>query len=165
MFARSLFIALTLTLLSASVAAQEVNKRAPLFEVEGAVKPIRLADYKGRVVYVDFWACWCAPCKKSFPWLNEMQEKYGPLGFSVIGISLDVKREDVDKFLAATPAKFVIGFDPQAKIAEVYKPQGMPASYLIGADGVVRAVHTGFKDSDRASREREIQAALAAARR
>ena len=120
---------------------------------------------KGQVVYVDFWASWCAPCKQSFPWMNEMQAKYGPRGFTVVGINVDQKREDADKFLTGTPAQFAIAYDTTGKVAEVYQPKGMPTSFLIGADGKVRAVHIGFKDSQREELEREIQSALTAARR
>lgn len=150
---------------TAGVSAQEVGKRAPAFDLPGAPKQVRLADLKGRVVYVDFWASWCAPCKQSFPWMNDMQAKYGPRGLSIVGVTVDKKREDADKFLASTPAKFLVGFDTTGKVADVYKPAGMPTSFLIGADGIVRAVHVGFRDKDKADLEREIEAALTAAGR
>ena len=168
MVSRSLVVGLivsALTLSISSATAQEVGSRAPSFDLPGTVKPVRFADFKGRVVYVDFWASWCAPCKQSFPWMNEMQAKYGPRGFSVVGINVDQKREDADKFLGSTPANFLVAYDTTGKVAEVYRPKGMPTSFLIGADGKVRAVHIGFKDSNRDELEREIQAALAAVRR
>ena len=116
-------------------------------------------------MYVDFWASWCAPCKQSFPWMNDMQAKYGPKGLTIVGINVDKKREDADKFLTGTPAKFTVGFDSTGKVAEAYQPKGMPTSYLIGADGVVRAVHVGFRDKDRDDLEKELAAALTAAGR
>ena len=145
--------------------AQEVGSKAPNFDLATTTKPVRLADLKGQVVYVDFWASWCAPCKQSFPFMSDMQAKYGSRGFTVIGVNVDQKREDADKFLATTPAKFTIGFDTNSKVAEAYQPKGMPTSFLIGADGKVRAMHVGFKDSHREEIEREIQAALSAARK
>jgi thiol-disulfide isomerase/thioredoxin len=145
--------------------AQDVGRPAPSFEVPGAPANVRLADLKGKVVYVDFWASWCAPCKQSFPWMNEMQAKYGARGLQIVGVTVDRKREDAEKFLASTPAKFMVAFDTTGKVAEAYRPKGMPTSYLIGPDGVVRAVHVGFKDSDKAALEREIEAALAMARK
>lgn len=160
-----LVLPLCLSVLAPVAAAQDVGKPAPAFDLPGTPQKVRLADLKGRVVYVDFWASWCGPCKQSFPWMNEMQAKYGARGLSVIGINLDQKREDADKFLAATPAKFGILFDPTGKVAEKYQPKGMPTSFLIGADGVVRAMHVGFRESDREELEREISGALAAARK
>lgn len=151
--------------LAGNVFAQDVGKPAPPFDVPGTSANVRLADLKGKVVYVDFWASWCSPCKQSFPWMNDMQAKYGARGLQIVGVTVDRKREDAEKFLASTPAKFMIAFDTTGKVAEAYKPKGMPTSYLIGADGVVRAMHVGFKDSDRAALEREIEAALTAARK
>lgn len=144
--------------------AQAVGQPAPSFDVPGTSSSVRLADLKGKVVYVDFWASWCAPCKQSFPWMNDMQAKYGPRGLQVIGVTVDRRREDAEKFLAATPAKFAVAFDTTGKVAEAYQPKGMPTSFLIGADGVVRAVHVGFKESDRTELERQIEAALGATR-
>jgi peroxiredoxin len=151
--------------LAGNVFAQEVGKPAPSFDVPGTSANVRLADLKGKVVYVDFWASWCSPCKQSFPWMNDMQAKYGARGLQIVGVTVDRKREDAEKFLASTPAKFMVAFDTNGKVAEAYKPKGMPTSFLIGADGVVRAMHVGFKDSDRAELEREIEAALSAARK
>ena len=163
---RSTTIVIALSaMLATSAFAQDVGQPAPAFDVPGASSNVRLAEMKGKVVYVDFWASWCAPCKQSFPWMNEMQAKYAARGLQIVGVTVDRKREDADKFLAATPARFTVAYDTSGKVAEAYKPKGMPTSYLIGADGVVRAVHVGFKDSDRADLDQQIQAALTAARR
>jgi peroxiredoxin len=163
---RATTIAIAVSAMFAStVFAQEVGQPAPAFDVPGASSNVRLADLKGKVVYVDFWASWCAPCKQSFPWMNDMQAKYGPRGMQIVGVTVDRKREDAEKFLASTPARFTVAYDTSGKVAEAYKPKGMPTSFLIGADGVVRAVHVGFRDSDREALEREIAAALTAARK
>src|SRR5512137_2006847 len=151
--------------LAGNVCAQTVGQPAPPFDVPGASSSVRLADLKGKVVYVDFWASWCSPCKQSFPWMNDMQAKYGPRGLQIVGVTVDRRREDAEKFLAATPARFTVAFDTTGKVAEAYQPKGMPTSFLIGADGVVRVMHVGFKDSDRAELEREIEAALSAAKK
>ena len=84
MVSRRLVIALALSALTGTVgtaSSQEVGSKAPNFDLAGSPKMVRLADMKGQVVYVDFWASWCAPCKQSFPWMNEMQAKYGARGF------------------------------------------------------------------------------------
>ena len=166
MRSKKLFVAVCAALLVGSVTAKDVGKPAPAFDLPAAgAQKVRLADLKGRVVLVDFWASWCAPCKQSFPWMNEMQAKYGPKGFTIIGINVDKKREDADKFLAGTPAKFTVAFDSAGKVAESYQPQGMPTSFLIGADGVVRAMHVGFREGDREKLEAELAAAVSAAAR
>jgi thiol-disulfide isomerase/thioredoxin len=140
MVSRSKALALILSALALSagcVSAQEVGSRAPAFDLATSAKPVRLADLKGQVVYLDFWASWCAPCKQSFPFMSEMQAKYGARGFTVIGVNVDQKREDADKFLASTPAKFTVGYDTAGRGAEGYQPKGSPTSYLIGTDGKV----------------------------
>ena len=121
---------------------------------------LNLADFKGKVVYLDFWASWCGPCKQSFPFMNEMQSKYGAKGFQVVGVNLDPKREDADGFLAKVPATFAIGYDPKGDSPKRYAITGMPTSLLIGADGKVREVHSGFHDDQRKSIEAAIVAAL-----
>jgi len=161
-----LLAALVAALFTYSASAQEAGKPAPAFSLPAAGGAnVSLASLKGRVVYVDFWASWCAPCKQSFPWMNEMQAKYGPKGLTIVGVNLDKKREDADKFLAGTPAKFTVAYDASGKVAEAYQPKGMPTSFLVGADGVVRAVHVGFREKDKEELEGELAAALTAAKR
>jgi cytochrome c biogenesis protein CcmG/thiol:disulfide interchange protein DsbE len=153
------------TAMPLAVGAQDVGKAAPAFDIPSGGRVVRLAELKGRVVYVDFWASWCGPCKQSFPWMNDMLAKYADKGLTIVSVNVDKKREDADKFLASTPAKFAVVYDPVGKVAEKYQPKGMPTSFLIGPDGIVRAVHIGFRESDREELEREIAAALTASPR
>src|SRR5262245_36267509 len=71
-----------------------------------------IARSRGDVVWLDFWASWCVPCRHSFPWMNAMQDKYGPLGLTIVAVNLDAERSDADRFLATMPAGFRIQFDP-----------------------------------------------------
>ena len=128
-------------------------------------KVYRLDAARGKVVYVDFWASWCGPCRRSFPWLNAMQAKYGAQGFEVVGVNLDQARADAEQFLAQTPARFRIAFDPAGTSAKEYAVKGMPSSVLVGADGRVVLTHAGFREDERAELEAKIVAALKAAAR
>jgi cytochrome c biogenesis protein CcmG/thiol:disulfide interchange protein DsbE len=101
-----------------------------------------ISTYKGKVVYLDFWASWCGPCKESFPWLNELSQKYPNL--KVIAINLDKNKEDADEFLKKYPAKFEVQFDSSAKSAERYKVRGMPYSVIFDKDGKEVHSHIGF---------------------
>lgn len=103
-----------------------------------------LNAYKGKVVYLDFWASWCNPCRTSFPWMNQLQQLYGSKGLVVIGVNVDHDRELANEFLQATGAQFKIVYDPEGKIAGEYNFKDMPTSYLIGRDGKVHYVHAGF---------------------
>ncbi|GAA59114.1 thiol-disulfide oxidoreductase resA [Pseudoalteromonas sp. BSi20652] len=121
-----------------------------------------LAELKGQVVFLDFWASWCAPCRKSFPWLNEMQAKYQAQGFTVLAINLDVEHKDALSFLDQTPADFPIIYDPEATIGKKYDLIGMPSSYVFGRDGKIKYRHVGFISSKKANYEQEINQLLAA---
>ena len=127
-------------------------------------QPLRLGSFQGQVVLLDFWASWCGPCKKSFPWMNEMQAKYGPAGLRIVAINLDERREDAEHFLAQVPAKFTIGFDTQGKTPGLFGVKGMPSSVLIGANGFIDSLHAGFRDEDATVLEQRIARALEARR-
>jgi len=125
-----------------------------------AAPPPALAPVEGRVVWVDFWASWCVPCRRSFPWLNAMHRKYGPAGLQIIAVNLDKDRALADKFLAEIPAEFALRFDPSGALAKEFEVQAMPSSFLLDADGNVLATHSGFRTADTADYERGIEAAL-----
>lgn len=155
-------MALGLGLQSAPAGAVEAGQVAPEIELPGASVATSLAALKGKVVYVDFWASWCGPCRQSFPWMNEMQKKYGAQGLQVVGINLDAKRTDADRFLAEVPATFALAFDPKGDQARKAGVKGMPTALLIGADGKVVTLHQGFREQDRSELEAQVVAALAA---
>jgi thiol-disulfide isomerase/thioredoxin len=143
-----------------SAFAVGVGQPAPDFTLPGAKGQVKLGALKGKVVYVDFWASWCGPCKQSFPWLNDMQAKYGAQGFTVIGVNVDAKRGDADKFLAQVPANFTLAFDAAGTTPGLYEAKGMPTSYLIGRDGKVVSMHVGFRTDEKDALEGKIRQAL-----
>jgi len=141
--------------------AIDAGAPAPDFTVAGADgKPLQLSAYRGKLVYLDFWASWCAPCRRSFPWMNAMQEKYGAGGLVVLGVNVDQRRPDADRFLAQVPAAFTIAYDPQGAAPALYAIKGMPSSVLIDPQGRVVFVHAGFRDADRGELEAKIRSAL-----
>ena len=154
----------TSLMLSAAVAwALGVGEAAPAFALPTATgDTVALDKLKGRVVYVDFWASWCGPCRRSFPWMNELQQKYGAAGFTVVGVNVDKRRPDAEKFLQQTPASFTIVYDPAGKTPEAYGVKGMPSSYLLDASGKVVAVESGFRDEQKAEFEARIKTLLPA---
>ena len=118
------------------------------------------AKLRGKVIYVDFWASWCAPCRRSFPWMNEMTQKYGAKGLAVVAINLDKKRDDADKFLRHTPAAFTVLYDAAGTTPANWQVKGMPSSYLVDTAGKVVLRESGFKDERKAEIEEKIRAAL-----
>ena len=148
-------------LLLRSAFALEAGQPAPDFTLVAADgKPVQLAALRGKLVYLDFWASWCAPCRRSFPWLNAMHAKYGSEGLAVLGINVDQRRPDAERFLAQTPAQFAIAFDPQGASPKLYAIRGMPSSLLIDPQGRVLRTHAGFRDEDRDELEAAIRAGL-----
>ncbi len=122
-----------------------------------------LKEHKGEVVYLDFWASWCVPCKKSFPWMAQMQEKYKDRGLRVIAVNLDENAADADAFLKKYPVSFTIIRDPEGKLAERYQVEGMPTALLFDAEGKLVGRHIGFRNTEKRSYEAAIVQLLPAA--
>ena len=119
-----------------------------------------LKSHAGKVVIVDFWASWCVPCRRSFPWLNAMHRKYADQGLVIIGVNLDAERSAAKKFLEDFPPEFSIYYDETKELAREFGVVAMPSSYLIGRDGDVRKKHFGFKVKKQGEYESAIVDAL-----
>lgn len=114
------------------------------FNLPTTTGTVSLDSLHAKVVLVDFWASWCAPCRQSFPWLKSLYDRYSTKGLAIVAINLDKKRELADDFLEDFDKPFIIAFDPSGKTAEAYNVQVMPSSYLVGPDGKILYIHPGF---------------------
>lgn len=131
--------------------ALEEGQPAPDFtlpDIQEGKPAITLAELRGKTVYVDFWASWCAPCLRSMPLINELYAQYKDQGFEVIAINVDDPIEDGREFLLDTPLDYLIAADTKNEVLEQYGVRGMPTSFLIDSEGIVRMVHMGFRDKD-----------------
>lgn len=134
---------------------------APLAQSDQSLQSdLNLSDYKGKVVILDFWASWCVPCRRSFPWMNAMHDKYNDAGLVILAVNLDRDRESADHFLSKYTADFEIVYDPQAALASQFGVEVMPSSFVIGRDGEIVVKHTGFKVKRQADYESTIQTAI-----
>jgi thiol-disulfide isomerase/thioredoxin len=148
-----LFFIISFSPLSLSF-AQEMS--APDFAISNDQLPNKLSALTGQVVYLDFWASWCKPCRKSFPWMNQMQQKYAEQGLQIIAINLDTEEALAKAFLDKVPAHIPIIYDPEGKIASDYQLIGMPSSYVIDKKGKIRFSHKGFFTRTEAMYEQEL---------
>lgn len=160
MFAAVLLVTTTtsVTLLSApdAIAANSSKHPAPDFSLPSLSGNKALDDYRGQYLYVDFWASWCGPCRQSFPWMNDMLDKYEAQGLKIVAINLDEKRSDAMRFLDEVPTDVDIVFDSSGSTAESFKVRGMPSSYLINPEGQIIFSHIGFRKRESSKLEAEI---------
>ena len=131
-------------------------KKAPSFNLDGDNGKISLSQFKNQVVYVDFWASWCKPCRKSFKFMNNMQKRYGKKGLKIIAINLDDDRKTAETFLKSNPANFTIAYDQSGSTPEAYNLSVMPTSYLIDRKGNIVMTHKGFKKDQVKQLEKKI---------
>lgn len=111
-------------------------------------KTYDLAELKGQVVYVDFWASWCGPCRVSFPIIDEIYGEFGSRGFQVLAINVDEYPEDAMEFLAELPVTYPVVRDADGITPASFGILGMPTGFLIDKEGKVRKIHQGFRKSD-----------------
>jgi thiol-disulfide isomerase/thioredoxin len=158
---RALLAALAMCF-AAFASAVETGMPAPAISLapleEG--KPVAMASLKGRVVYVDFWASWCVPCRLSMPALDSLYQRNKSRGFAVVGVNKDATLADARRFLAKVPVSFALAQDPADAAARGFDVKAMPSGYLVDRKGIVRHVHRGFTAETGAELEREIDSLL-----
>jgi thiol-disulfide isomerase/thioredoxin len=111
-------------------------------------QPYDLQQFKGKVIYVDFWTSWCGPCAKSFPFMNELSHDLKDKGLQVIGVNLDESPLDAQNFLVRYPANFAIAADINEQCAKDFGVKAMPSTYLVDRNGTVRHIHLGFRSGE-----------------
>ena len=108
-----------------------------------------LSQYKGQVLYVEFWASWCISCAKSFPVYNKINEELKDKGFQFISINTDESKKDANKFLKKNPGNFLIVRDTEFKAVETYEPVGYPIGYLVDKSGKVIEIEASVPEYDK----------------
>ena len=148
---------------AAPLRALELGDEAPAFSAPGlAGGTVSLASYRGKVVYLDFWASWCGPCAKSLPALDQLRREFAPGDFQIVAVNLDRNPAVAARFLKQRPVGYPSAIDPKGSLPGAFGVEAMPTSFLIDRDGVVRYVHRGFRDSDVDPLRKQIQKLVAA---
>ncbi|MEL0027374.1 MAG: TlpA disulfide reductase family protein [Perlucidibaca sp.] len=147
--------------LPVSALALSRGEPAPDFRLhDGQGRVVTLSSLRGRVVYLDFWASWCGPCRQSFPWMDGLQQRLGRDRLVVLAVNVDEDAEAASQFLKELRPGFSVVFDTQGRTALRYALPGMPASFLIGPDGRLLWGHLGFRAEDGSRLEAAIRQAL-----
>lgn len=136
-----------LMLFSNSVTARlTLDDDAPAFTLPAMAdrSQISLQDYRGKVVYVDFWASWCVPCLASFPAISSLYQQYKDRGFVVIGVNLDEDVKAAEAFLQRFPVTYPQLRGSGSQVAQHYEVAGMPTAFIVGRQGKLRLIHQGF---------------------
>jgi cytochrome c biogenesis protein CcmG, thiol:disulfide interchange protein DsbE len=122
---------------------------------------LTLHSLRGKVVYVDYWASWCVPCRQSFPWMNQMHARYADRGLVIVAVNVDKEAPEAKRFLSRYPARFIVAYDADGVTAKALDLQGLPSSFLIDRNGELVANHLGFYESRKNDLEKQIKALLA----
>jgi thiol-disulfide isomerase/thioredoxin len=145
---------------SLALAAAHTPVHVPALSLPGRGEAVSLLDStRARVTLVDFWASWCVPCRKSFPWMASLHERYGARGLRIVAINLDKDADAADQFLRELKPPFTVAFDPAGKSAEAFHVKAMPSSFLVDSTGVIVYSHAGFDPKKTAPLEAMIQKA------
>lgn len=150
--AASLVAAAGLLALPALVApshASATSRPAPPFSLDQrGGGSVALADLRGKVVLVNFWATWCGPCRKEMPLLEQLHRKYAPLGLVMLGVNVEEDARLFDRFLKDVPVSFPILLDPRNGVSKLYDVAAMPSTVIIDRQGNIRYVHQGYQPGD-----------------
>jgi len=109
---------------------------------------VSLAQYKGQVVMINFWASWCGPCRQEMPLLEDIYKKYNKLGFTLIGVNVEPDSNAANNWLKQTPVTFPVLYDRESKVSQAFAVSGMPTTVIIDRKGNVRYRHVSYKPGD-----------------
>ncbi len=145
---------------SAAYGAVKLDKKAPDFTLKSKEGGnFRLSEHRGEVLFINFWASWCGPCRQEMPILDELHQRYESAGFKVIGITIDEDTSEADALLENIPVGFPVLYDSESKVSRLFDVDAMPTSVLVDRNGNMRFLHRGYKpgfEDDYRSQIREL---------
>lgn len=134
---------------------------APGFTLQSSDgKPVSLAQFKGDVVMINFWASWCGPCRQEMPLLDSIYKQYKDMGFTLLGVNVEPHASSANAWLRKTPVSYPILYDPNSQVSQLYQVQAMPTTVIVDRQGIVRFVHNGYVPGDENQYMNSIRALL-----
>ena len=131
---------------TSAVSAGLKQAHAPDFTLKSSNgENLRLSEYRGDVVLINFWATWCGPCRQEMPVLSELHDRYRALGFTVLGVNVEADTAKAKKLLKDMPVSFPVVFDSDSVVSKQYDVVAMPSTVLVDRDGNMRYLHKGYK--------------------
>ncbi len=109
---------------------------------------LRLEEFRGKVVLINFWASWCGPCRQEMPLLDRLHHRYEETGFTVLGVNVEGDSKPAQEIVDKTKVTFPVLIDEGQKVSELYDLEAMPSTIVIDRDGVIRYIHLGYKPGD-----------------
>ena len=149
-------------LLSAGSAGADIDKGpAPDFTLKShGGENLRLSEFRGEVVMINFWASWCGPCRQEMPLLEELYAQYQPLGFTILGVNVEEDSSKAKQLLKDIPVSFPVLFDNESEVSKLYKVVAMPSTVLVDRDGNVRYLHQGYKPGYEEHYQEQVRALI-----
>lgn len=145
---RNSILALVLSILAATSLASSglEGQQAPDFALRSSSgKNLRLSEYRGDVVLINFWATWCGPCRQEMPLLDELFTRYQRVGFNLLGVNIDDDSSRAMRMVDELGVHFPVLFDADKEVSKLYDVEAMPVTVLVDREGKVRHVHHGYK--------------------
>jgi len=122
------------------------GQTAPDFVLRSSTgENLRLSEYRGDVVMINFWATWCGPCRQEMPLLDELYGRYQRVGFSLLGVNIDDDSRRAMAMVKELGVRFPVLFDEEKKVSKLYEVEAMPMTILLDREGTVRHIHYGYK--------------------
>lgn len=145
---RNTIIALVFSVFAASSLASSglEGQAAPDFALKSSNgENLRLSEYRGNVVMINFWATWCGPCRQEMPLLDELYNRYERVGFNLLGVNIDDDSSRAMRMVEELGVDFPVLFDAQKEVSKLYEVEAMPVTVIVDRQGTVRYVHHGYK--------------------
>ena len=155
---KHLLLSLILVAMASISYAEEISGKAENFTLKSSAgKNLKLSEYRGQVVMLNFWASWCAPCRQEMPLLEDLYKKYNKLGFTLLGVNVEEDSNKALTLLRSIRVSFPILLDNKNIVSKLYKVSAMPTTVIIDRDGNLRYVHKGYKPGYEKEYQKQIR--------